>query len=153
MADKMMRIAGRTSEGTAVPMAADTNGNIGITRKWKKEWIILQPTSLEIRDTSAHYLDAYDVSDIPLYSLRVINRLKVPITLSLRTDVNTTNGYSLADKDGVTQSITIPHNMGYITITPEDWPILNYIRYLRITITAQTAPTEGAAEVYIVPMR
>lgn len=153
MADKMMRIAGRTSAGTAVAMSADASGNVGTTRKWKKEWINLHSSPLEIRDTSALLLDAYDVSDIPLYSLRVLNRLKVPITLSLRTDVNTTNGYRLVDKDGVVQSITIPYNNDYFAITPEDWPILNYIRYLRITIKAQTAPTEGSAEVSIVPMR
>ncbi len=152
MADKMIRIAGRTSGGTAVPMSADADGNIGTTRKWKKEWITLQ-TAMEIRDTSDHHLTAYDVSDIPVFSLRIINRLGVPVTIWLRSDVNTSNGYALIDKDGVTQRVTLAPNNSYITITPDDWPILSYIRYLRITVTAQSAPTEGTFEAYMVAMR
>lgn len=152
MADKMIRIAGRTPSGTAVPMAADANGNIGTTRKWKKEWVALQ-TALEIRDTDDHHLTAYDVSDIPVFSLRIINRLQVPVTIWLRSDVNTTNGYALVDKDAVDQKVTLAPTNAYITITPDDWPILNYIRYLRITVTASSAPTEGTFEAYMVAMR
>lgn len=152
MADKMMRIAGRTSGGTAVPVAADANGNIGTTRKWKKEWIELQ-TALEIRDTSDHHLTAYDVSEIPVFSLRFVNRLGVPVTIYLRTDINTTNGYALADKDGVSQKVTLAPTNSYITVTPDDLPILNYIRYLRITVKASSAPADGVFEAYMVAMR
>lgn len=152
MADKMIRIAGRTPSGTAVPMAADANGNIGTTRKWKKEWVTLQ-TALEIRDTDDHHLTAYDVSDIPVFSLRIINRLRVPVTIWLRSDVNTTNGYALVNKDAVEQKVTLAPSNAYITITPDDLPILNYIRYLRITVTASSAPTEGTFEAYMVAMR
>ncbi len=152
MADKMMRIAGRTSGGTAVPMLADTDGNIGTTRKWKKEWVTIQ-SALQIRDTSDHDVDAYDVSGIPTFSLRVLNRVKVPITIWLRTDVNTSNGYALCDKDGVDQSITIAPTNSYVVITPDDWPVLNYVRYLRLTIKAQSTPAEGYVEVSLVTVR
>lgn len=152
MADKMARVAGRTNGGIAVPMLADADGSIGTTRKWSKSWISLQ-SPLEIRDTLTHYVDAYDVSNIPTFSLRIINRLGVPITLYLRTDVNATNGYTLADKDGVQHSITIQPTYSYVAITPEDWPILNYLRLLRISIVAQTAPESGVVEVALVPMR
>ena len=93
MADKMMRIAGRTSGGTAVPMLAETDGSIATTRKWNRSWQSIQ-AGLEIRDTSDHTLPVVDVRDMPTFSLRIINRLGVPVTITFLTDVNTTNGYS-----------------------------------------------------------
>lgn len=152
MADKMMRIAGRTSGGTAVPMLADANGNIGTTRAWKKEWVTIQ-ASLEIRDTSGHNLPAMDVSEIPTYSLRFVNRLGVPVTITFLTDVNQSNGYSLLGSDAVGKSITLQPANSYIIITPEDCPILNYIRLLRLKVTASSTPSSGAFEAAMVTVR
>lgn len=153
MADKMMRVAARTAEGNAVPMSADANGNIGTTRVWKKEWVKITDSAIEIRDTSAHDLPAIDVSGIPLYSLRISNRLNVPVTLSFKSDINLTNGYSLANPDATIKSITIAPSAHYIMITPEDLPMLNYIRYLRMYAKAQSAPESGTLEVYMVTIK
>lgn len=152
MADKMMRIAGRTSAGTAVPMLADSNGNIGTTRTWKKEWVTIQ-SSLEIRDTSSHSLPVMDVSEIPTYSLRFLNRLGVPVTISFLTDINQSNGYGLYGNDAVTKSITLQPTSHYIIITPEDCPILNYIRLLRLIVKASSTPSSGTFEAYMVTAR
>ena len=152
MADKMMRIAARTGNGTAIPPLADNNGNIGTTRSWKKEWVTIQ-AELEIRDTSGHNLPVIDVDTIPMYSLRISNRLKVPVTIYFLTDINKTNGYGLNDIDQVRKSITIQPGNGYVIITPDDAPILNYIRYLRMQVVAQSAPTEGVFEAYIVTIK
>lgn len=152
MADKMMRIAGRTSAGVAVPMLADANGNIGTTRTWKKEWVALQ-TTLEIRDTNAHNIPAFDVSDIPIYSLRIINRLGVPVTITFLTDVNTSNGYGLVDTDNTLKSITVQPNNNYVIITPDDLPILNYIRYVRMSVKASSVPESGIFEAYAVTIK
>lgn len=152
MADKMMRVAGRTEGGTAVPMKASTNGDISTTRTWQKTWETLQ-TSLEIRDTSEHNLTAVDVRGIPTYSIRILNRLGVPITLSFLTDVNSLNGYSLANVDGTSKSITIAPTNNYVIITPEDLPFLNYIQYLRISVKASSAPSSGIFEAAIVTIK
>ena len=152
MADKMMRIAGRTPSGTAVPMAADASGNVSVTRTWKKEWVALQ-TSLEIRDTNAHNIPAFDVSGIPMYSLRILNRLGVPVTITFLADVNTTNGYALTDIDMVTKAITVQPGQSYIIITPDDLPLLNYIRYLRMLVKASSTPEAGVFEAYVVTIK
>lgn len=152
MADKMMRIAGRTSGGTAVPMLADSNGNIGTTRAWKKEWVTIQ-TSLEIRDTSSHSLPVMDVSEIPTYSLRFLNRLGVPVTITFLSDVNQNNGYSLIDSNAVGKSITLQPTNDYIIITPEDCPILNYIQLLRLKVKASSTPSSGTFEAHMVTVR
>lgn len=152
MADKMMRIAGRTSSGTAVPMLADSNGNIGTTRAWKKEWVTIQ-SSLEIRDTDEHTLPVADVSEIPTYSLRFINRLGVPVTISFLTDVSQLNGYGLYGNDAVSKSFTLQPTNHYIIITPEDCPILNYIRFLRLKVKAASTPSSGTFEAHMVTVR
>lgn len=152
MADKMMRIAGRTSGGVAVPMKASSDGDISTTRVWEKEWIPIE-TNVEIRDTTSHKCPTIDVSDIPTYSLRILNRLGTPITLNFLTDVNQTNGYPLVNMDGTRKAVTIQPTAGYIMITPEDVPLLNYIRYLKLEVIASTAPESGGFEAYMVAMR
>lgn len=149
MADKMMRIAGRTNGGVAVPMLVDSNGNVSTVRTWKKEWVTIQ-SALEIRDTNEHSLDAIDVSGIPLFSLRILNRLGVPITIKFSTDANTFNGYKLADNNGTPVSITIQYTNDYVIITPNDLPFLNYIKYLRMTVTAESVPASGTFEAHMV---
>ena len=153
MADKMMRIAGRTSGGTAVPMLADSNGNIATTRTWKKEWVAITDSALEIRDTDAHDLTAMDVSGIPMYSLRILNRLGVPVTLTFKTDVNTTNGYGLCNTDATAKAVTIAPTNSYVVITPEDLPFLNYIKWLRISVRAQSVPESGTFEAAMVAIK
>lgn len=152
MADKMMRIAGRTSGGVAVPMKASSDGDISTTRTWRKEWITIE-ANVEIRDTTAHMCPAIDVSNIPTFSLRILNRLGTPITLTFMTDVNQSNGYQLMNMDATYKEVTIQPTNEYTMITPEDVPLLNYIRYLRLKVTASTAPESGTFDAYMVAVR
>lgn len=152
MADKMMRIAGRTSGGVAVPMKASADGDISTTRIWKRSWQSIA-TNLEIRDTNTHNLDAVDVREITTFSLRFLNRLRVPVTIYFLTDVNTSNGYFLNNMDQTSKSITVSPGNGYVIVTPEDLPFLNYIQYLRLQVKASTAPESGAFEAYMVAVR
>lgn len=152
MADKMARVAGRTSEGIAVPMKASSDGDISTTRTWKKEWIPIE-TNVEIRDTTGHNCPVIDVSDIPTYSLRILNRLGKPITLNFLSDVNQSNGYALLNMDATRKAVTVQPANAYIMITPEDVPLLNYIRYLRLQVTASAAPESGIFEAYMVTVR
>lgn len=155
MADKMMRIAGRTSGGVAKPFLVDNNGNVGTTRTWEKTWVTIQE-NVEIRDTSEHNLTAFDSSGVPMLSLRILNRLKdsdnngVPVTVRFLTDVNTSNGYGFVDTDGANKSITIQPANSYVIITPEDMPLLNYVRYIRLSVKAQSTPTSGVVSAYAV---
>lgn len=155
MADKMMRIAGRTSGGVAKPFLVDNNGNVGTTRTWEKTWVTIQE-NVEIRDASEHNLTAFDSSGVPMLSLRILNRLKdsdnngVPVTVRFLTDVNTSNGYGLVDTDGASKSITIQPVYDYVIITPEDMPLLNYVSYIRLSVKAQSTPTSGVVSAYAV---
>lgn len=151
MADKMMRIAGRTANGTAVPMLADTSGNISTTRVWKRAWVsVIEPT--QVRDTN-NVEGTLDLRDVSMCSLRITNRLGVPVSIRFKTDINTTNGYELVDTDGASIIITVQPTNNYVIITPEDLPLLNYVQYLRVVAKASSAPESGGLEVCAVTIK
>ena len=155
MADKMMKIAGRTSGGVAKPFLVDNDGNLGTTRKIKKTWTTIQE-NIEIRDTNEYNVTAFDSSSFSIVSLRILNRLKdsedngIPVTIKFLSDVNTNNGWGLVNADASNKSITIQPTSGYVIITPEDMPILNYIRYIRLSVKAQSTPASGTFSAYAV---
>lgn len=149
MSDKMMRIAARKPNATATPVSADSDGRVITNRTWKKVWETIEE-GVELRDVSGYDLPAIDVRDVPLYSLRFLNRLGKPVTVALKTDVNTTNGYGLCDKDGQDIYITIQPNNGYTMVTFNDFPELQWVQYLRMRVRAIEAPTSGVFSAYIV---
>lgn len=151
MADKMMRIAARKDNGTAAAVRSDVNGNVGTVRVWKKTWTTIEE-NIELRDTNEYKLAAFDARNIPVMSLRFINRLGVPVTMRFLTDVNTTNGYGIYDKDAAAITITIQPTNHYMILTPDELPILNYLQYVRLAITATSAPSSGSFGAYVVSM-
>lgn len=151
MADKMMRMAARKSNGTAAPVTIDDNGRIYTNRQWRKTWETINE-GMEIRDTSGHDLNAVDVRNVPIFSLRILNRLSKPVKIFFKTDVNTTNGYALTNKDGQDISITVAPSNAYEMITFNDLPELQYMQYVRMSIIAQDTPTSGIFSAYIVKM-
>ena len=74
----------------------------------------------------------------------------IPVTVRFLTDVNTSNGYGFVDTDGANKSITIQPTNGYVVITPEELPLLNYVRYIRLSVKAQSTPTSGVVSAYAV---
>ena len=151
MADKMMRIAGRKPNGTAGAVSMDDNNRLFTNRLWKKEWVTISEGN-EIRDTSAHDITAVDVRDVPIYSLRFLNRLSVPVTITFKVDVNLSNGYKLVDKDGHYLSLTIQPSQNYVIVTFNDFPELQYMQYLRMSVSAASAPESGSFSAYLVKM-
>lgn len=151
MADKMMRIAGRTPNGNAGAVSMDDNNRIFTNRLWKKEFVTISEGN-EIRDTSAYDLGVVDVRDIPIFSLRFLNRLSVPVTITFKTDHNISNGYKLVDKDGQYISLTIQPTPNYVIVTFNDLPELQYMQYLRMSVSAASAPKSGSFAAYMVKM-
>lgn len=151
MADKMMRMAARKSNGTAGAVSMDDNNRIFTNRLWKKKWVTISEGN-EIRDTSEHDITAVDVRDVPIFSLRFLNRLSVPVTITFKTDLNTSNGYKLVDKDGQYLSLTIQPSQNYVVVTVNDLPELQYMQYIRMSIVAASAPESGSFAAYMVEM-
>lgn len=151
MADKMMRIAGRKPNGTACAVSMDDNNRLFTNRLWKKEWVTISEGN-EIRDASEHDITAVDVRDVPIFSLRFLNRLSVPVTITFKADPNISNGYKLVDKDGQYISLTIQPTNNYVIVTFSDLPELQYMQYVHMSVVAASAPASGSFAAYLVKM-
>lgn len=149
MSGSLMKVGVKSPSNTVVPVNEDVYGRVITNRSWKKVWETIEE-GVEIRDTSEHTFPYVDVRDVPLYSLRFTNRLGVPITVELLTDVNTLNEYSLVDKNAQQITFTIQPTSSYTIITFNDIPELQYVQYLRFKVKASSAPESGTLSAYIV---
>lgn len=149
MADKMMRIAGRTSGGVAVPMSADDNGRINTNRHWNTELISLYVGA--VTNTDEIRAEKIDMSEYPIISIRITNRTGVPILITPLVDLyNTNNGYELKDIDGSSLAVEIPSSNHFCIMHPGNTPWLNYVKYLRLKFAATETPTENSPSVEII---
>ena len=152
MADKMMRMAGRTPNGIAKPLAVNTDGMPIVNKKWAFKAQALA-SAMEIRDTTNHYIyedNSIDISDYPISSLRIRNSMDASVEIRLLYDGNKNQTNWLCDLNDEQNSIVVPagnNNSTWYLVTPDDLPFLNYIKYLKLAIKAETAPTTGSITV------
>lgn len=149
MADKMMRVAGRTSDGVAKPVLVDTSGSQTVNRKWTIKNNTM--ADVEIRDTSSHYAintNAVDLSEYTISSLRILNALDADVTIFMLYDGNRDNTRWLKDANNYLYEVTIPAGANsWFIITPNDWDALNYVQYLKLQYSAKTTPTSGSLQI------
>lgn len=148
MADKMMRIAARTSGGTAKPVLAGSDGEIVINRPWKTEIITLFDSVLTTTDRSR--VTDYDLSKYPIVSLRVQNDTGVPVTIEMLDDTAVTGRFDL-DSTGAYEIKTFPNSAQIYYITPTDMPLLSCIYKFRAFVKATETPNgTGSFKIYAV---
>lgn len=152
--DKMMKIAGKTSNSTAKGVRVDSDGNILAVAKREWEQTLLEVlTDDEIRDTTAKKVkpSPNDVSSFAYISLRIVNSLDADISIQFYDDWHVTGGGVLKDIDGNAFEITVPAKVSatnYIVVTPDDLPILNLLHYLTLRVAAKTTPTSGSLTIF-----
>lgn len=148
MSDKMMKIAGKTNDSTVAGVKVTTEGNIEDVRKWHYEYVNIL-NAAEIRDTSAVVVDGGNVEDYGLISLRVINTLDQPIRIQFYTDSTRTGGSSTLNVDGKTYTKVVQNVSGVEILTANEIPFLNHLRYIKLRVTATTAPTSGNLTIFL----
>ena len=132
---------------TVVGVSADSNGNIITKKIWENPVSTIFTGAYN--DTLPHIQDAIDVSDCALFSLRIANQTSSEVTFTFKSDV-TYNDISLKNADGQDYSITVPADKRFMMITPDDYPFLQWIRNLRLSIKFNTAVSSGTLTVYLV---
>ena len=132
---------------TVVGVSADSNGNIITKKIWENPVSTIFKGSYN--DTVNHTQDAVDVSDCALFSLRIENQTSSEVTFTFRSDV-TSNDVALKNADGQDYSITVPADKRFMMITPDDYPYLQWMRKLRLSIAFKTAVSSGTLTVYLV---
>ena len=139
----------------AVPAAGDAGGNAFIRHIWESETSSLL-SSVQIRDTEVHYSALVDLNNWGTFSLRVANTLKdadgnnVSCHATVQFDQYGTS-YNTKNASGENVNIELPY--GYIFITPEDYPLFNYLASIHLSVTADVTPASGAIEIKLVKKR
>ena len=97
-----------------------------------------------------------DLSGWGTFSLRVGNTLKdengniVSCNATLQFD-QYGNSYNTKNAAGENVNIELPY--GYVFITPEDYPLFNYLASIHLSVKADVTPASGAIQIFIVKKR
>ena len=140
---------------TAVGIAVNADGKIEAVRHNEQELVSVL-SGIEKRDTatiSFYQSDAVDLTEWTSCCLLVSNTLDADATLRLYSQSNKSSSAYLKDVDGGTYTITIPHTSGEIIITPDDFPILSYLRYFSGGLYFADTPTSGSISLSVLRKR
>lgn len=144
-----LKVGGRYIDGDdeiAKPLSVSENGSAHVSRINEIE-IVTIFDAVAKRDTQTMLFngeDAIDISDWTSCCILLSNRLDVDasITLYMQSDKSSSN--YLKNASGATITIPLPHvNTGEMIITPDDFPILNWLRYFKGGVYFSTAPSSG----------
>ena len=150
MSDKMMRICGKNPDGNASAIRVDADGNARIKRIWETaeqtvcELIRNSDALVESTGEYVKYSGVLDVSDWGMVSLRIANNLSVPASIHFQSDYTYSSEKLATNIDGDDVTFTVQPNTETI-VTPDDLPVLNYLRYIKIRLAAKNtqASDEG----------
>lgn len=153
-----IKIGGKYSGGE-VPIAkgisVNSEGKIEIIRINETENVVIFSNENK-RDTNTmpfYGADAIDLSEWTSCSILFKNELDVDVTLRLYSQSNKSSSTYLKDLDGDDYAITLIHGSGEKIITPDDFPILLYLRYFSGALYFSTAPTTGSISLSIIRKR
>ncbi len=153
MSDKMMKICGKNPDGNATAIGMDANGNLKIKRVWES---VVQKDlfSGALSDTGAVTTinNALDLAEQGMVSLRFYNTTDSALKVMLYSDMSAATETLLKDINGENFSFTVAAD-AHTIITPDDLPVLNYLRYLKLKIQPVTEPTTGQLVVRAVTKR
>ena len=148
----MIKIAGITDNGNPVGLRVDDDGNIQVEHTWEADRIDVF-RDLAITDTAAKWSDPIDISRYAIVSLRIHNSLDQPVTMQFGADTTDTTTAYLYDKNGSNIRLVANNDNKIEILTPEDLPVLHYLKHIRLRAQCDTAPTTGTLTVVIVGRR
>ena len=145
-----LKIAGKNPSGEVTGVLVNADGNLVTAKKWQNEQVEI--LNSEIRSTSKVRATMLDLSDVAAVSLRIHNTTGKSFVLSFDTDAYPTHTYVLNDVSGAQIQYPVTSVIHSI-LTPDDVHILQWLRYLKVAVKFDTAPTEGSLIIYAVVKR
>lgn len=145
---ELLKVAGKSESGTAKPMLVTNEGSPIVTRDWRSMVEVLYPET-EVRTDTYKLIKSTKVKDYGLISLRILNTLDSDLRMVFCGEYygDVDNRYLIRDMAS-NNYIEINIGKGYSIITPDDFPILNYLETLYFQIKAETTPTEGVLAIW-----
>lgn len=153
-----LKVGGKYENGgtaTALGIIVNADGRIEAVRHNEQELVSVL-LNIEKRDTSTisfYGNNAVDLSEWTTCCLLVSNTLDVDVTLHIYRQSDKSSSAYLKDADGEAYTITIPHTTGEIIITPDDFPILSYLRYFSGGLYFANTPTSGSISLSVLRRR
>lgn len=147
--DKIMRIGGKYLDGETEivkGVSVDGDGVIQITRNNKVDEVVIFKDLVHTTTTTLSFYgnNAIDLSDWTTCWIVIENRLDVDATIRLFSQLDKSSSRYLRNVDNELISIPLRHNAsGQIIITPDDFPVLNYLKYFSGGVYFDIAPTQG----------
>lgn len=155
-----LKVGGRyideNSDEYAKPLAVSEDGSAYISRRNEVEVItVFDAVSKRDTDTMLFYGEnTIDISDWTSCCMLLSNKLDVDASLKLFSQTFKNSSQYLKNVNGETIVIPLPHiTTGEIIITPDDFPILNYLRYFKGGIYFSTAPSSGTFSLSLIRKR
>lgn len=144
-------------EETAKGIAVDVNGRVEVVRHNESSMVTLVD-NIAKRDTTTISLvgnDAVDLSGWTTCCMYISNKLDVSDAYMLFYSQSTITGTGyLRNADNKNVMYTLKQTgSGTMLCTPDDFPILNYLRYFKCGIYFPTAPTDGALTIKLLLKR
>lgn len=140
MAD-IMKIGGKNDSGNVQGFSVTNKGYAKATRLWSTEVTELYQGTVSDTSVISTASTPFNCEEYGFISLRFSNSTDVTFTATIYSDMgsSTLSNY-LLDNSGNPITFTIPK--GQSILTPDDLPILNYLRYLKIRVQANDTPSE-----------
>ena len=136
----IMKIGGQNDSGNAQGFYVTNKGYAKITRLWSTT--VTELFNETISDTSPKNTidNVFNCEEYGFISLRFSNSTDVTFTAIIYSDIgsSTLSNY-LRDNSGNPIAFTIPK--GQSILTPDDLPILNYLRYFKLRVQANDTPS------------
>lgn len=155
-----LKVGGRYIDGNsdeyAKPLAVSEDGSVHVSRINEVDVVTLFD-AVSKRDTQTMPFtgdNAVDLSDWTSCCIILSNRLDVDASITLYSQTDKTSSQYLRNASGITISIPLPHTAnGEIIITPDDYPILNQLRYFKGGVYFSTAPSSGTLSLSLMRKR
>ena len=142
---------------TAEGIAVDADGRVEVVRHNETSMVTLVE-NLEKRDTTTVTLvgdNAVDLSEWTTCCMYIINTLDVSDAYMLfytQSAITGTGYLRNADNKNVTYTLK-QTGAGTMLCTPDDFPILNFLRYFKCGLYFPTAPTSGTLTIKLLLKR
>src|SRR5690625_519975 len=147
MADKFLRVGGRSDNGLAKPIRTDEDGRVEIARR-KTEQVLLFD-KLTITSTATVFSEDINVSGGKYFTLYVMNDHNLPVFLEmqLRPDGLNRHTDSTRTLDMEDYKIEVPSryiHRGYNIVTEDQYPVLKAsLNTVRIGVSTDEIPSQG----------
>lgn len=134
-------------EETAKGIAVDANGRVEVVRH-NETLMVTLVEQVEKRDSTSIAFtgdDAVDLSEWTTCCMYISNSLDVSdayLQFYSQTVITGSGYLRNGDNKNVTYTLK-PTGSGSMLCTPDDFPILNYLRYFKCGLYFPTAPTSG----------